>query len=309
LIDLHYLLDLVNLFLNNLLPIILITGFGYALGHLAKTSPRPLSQVIFYILTPVLVFKLLTHSQLNGEDILRTVGLAVLLTLTIGLLTWASGRALRIEGRLMNAVLLITMFMNAGNFGLPLTMFAFGEDALAYAGLFFVTTLTLTNTLGVLIASSGTRSLPQALLELLKLPATYSLALGLIFLQFKWQLPTAVERTVVLVADAAIPSMLVLLGLQLHTVRWDGQLKALGLASAMRLLVAPLFAIGLSRWIGLNGPAYQAVVLESAMPAAVMTTVLATEFDTEPAFVTTVVLVTTLLSPLTLTPLLALLGA
>ncbi|HNT22883.1 MAG TPA: AEC family transporter [Anaerolineales bacterium] len=308
-IDLHYLLDLVNLFLNNLLPIILITGFGYALGHLAKTSPRPLSQVIFYILTPVLVFKLLTHSQLNGEDILRTVGLAVLLTLTIGLLTWASGRALRIEGRLMNAVLLITMFMNAGNFGLPLTMFAFGEDALAYAGLFFVTTLTLTNTLGVLIASSGTRSLPQALLELLKLPATYSLALGLIFLQFKWQLPTAVERTVVLVADAAIPSMLVLLGLQLHTVRWDGQLKALGLASAMRLLVAPLFAIGLSRWIGLNGPAYQAVVLESAMPAAVMTTVLATEFDTEPAFVTTVVLVTTLLSPLTLTPLLALLGA
>jgi len=309
LIDLHYLLDLVNLFLNNLLPIILITGFGYALGHLAKTSPRPLSQVIFYILTPVLVFKLLTHSQLNGEDILRTVGLAVLLTLTIGLLTWASGRALRIEGRLMNAVLLITMFMNAGNFCLPLTMFAFGEDALAYAGLFFVTTLTLTNTLGVLIASSGTRSLPQALLELLKLPATYSLALGLIFLQFKWQLPTAVERTVVLVADAAIPSMLVLLGLQLHTVRWDGQLKALGLASAMRLLVAPLFAIGLSRWIGLNGPAYQAVVLESAMPAAVMTTVLATEFDTEPAFVTTVVLVTTLLSPLTLTPLLALLGA
>ncbi len=308
-IDLHYLLDLVNLFLNNLLPIILITGFGYALGHLAKTSPRPLSQVIFYILTPVLVFKLLTHSQLNGEDILRTVGLAVLLTLTIGLLTWASGRALRIEGRLMNAVLLITMFMNAGNFGLPLTMFAFGEDALAYAGLFFVTTLTLTNTLGVLIASSGTRSLPQALLELLKLPATYSLALGLIFLQFKWQLPTAVERTVVLVADAAIPCMLVLLGLQLHAVRWDGQLKALGLASAMRLLVAPLFAIGLSRWIGLNGPAYQAVVLESAMPAAVMTTVLATEFDTEPAFVTTVVLVTTLLSPLTLTPLLALLGA
>ncbi len=307
--DLHYLFDLVNLFLNNLLPIILIAGFGYALGHLVKTSPRPLSQVIFYIFSPVLVFKLLSHSQLSGNDILRTVGLAGLSTLLIGLLTWAGGRILRIDGRLMNAVLLLAMFMNAGNFGLPLTMFAFGEAALAHASLFFVTTLMLTNTLGVLIASSGTRSLLQALQGLLKLPTTYALAAGLLFLQFKWQLPNAIDRSVALVADATIPAMLVLLGLQLHAVRWDGQFKALGLASAMRLLAAPLLAIGLSRWMGLNGPAYQAVVLESAMPAAVMTTVLATEFDTEPSFVTTVVFVTTLLSPLTLTPLLAILGA
>jgi predicted permease len=44
------------------------------------------------------------------------------------------------------------------------------------------------------------------------------------------------------------------------------------------------------------------------MPTAVMTTVIATEFDIHPSFVTTVVTATTLLSPLTLTPLLAILG-
>ena len=37
--------------------------------------------------------------------------------------------------------------------------------------------------------------------------------------------------------------------------------------------------------------------------------VLATEYDVEPAFVTSVVISTTLLSPMTLTPLLAYLGA
>jgi predicted permease len=57
------------------------------------------------------------------------------------------------------------------------------------------------------------------------------------------------------------------------------------------------------------GPAQQAVVLEAGMPVAVLTTILATEFDVEPTFVTTAVLITTLLSPLTLTPLLAILGA
>jgi predicted permease len=81
------------------------------------------------------------------------------------------------------------------------------------------------------------------------------------------------------------------------------------LTTGVRLLVAPLLAFGLTRLFGMSGPSYQAVVLESAMPVAVMTTILATEFDAEPTFVTASVLVTTLLSPLTLTPLLAFLGA
>lgn len=302
-------IELFNLFLNNLLPIILIAGIGYALGHWTKLSARTLSQVIFYVFSPSLVFDLLTHSQLGGDDILRTMGLAGLLMVIVGLLTWAGGRLLGLEGRMLSAVLLITMFMNAGNYGLPVTLFAFGEQALAHASLFFVAMVMFTNTIGVLIASSGSLGLPQALLGLLKLPATYALAIGLVFLQTKWQLPTVLDRTVALLSDAAIPSMLVLLGLQLHVVRWDGHFKAVGLASIMRLLVAPLLAMGLSYWMGLSGPAYQAVVLESAMPAAVLTTVLATEFDVEPAFVTTVVLITTLLSPFTLTPLLAFLGA
>jgi len=45
------------------------------------------------------------------------------------------------------------------------------------------------------------------------------------------------------------------------------------------------------------------------MPTAVLATILATEYEAEPAFVITAVFATTLLSPLTLTPLLLVLGA
>ena len=103
--------------------------------------------------------------------------------------------------------------------------------------------------------------------------------------------------------------MLILLGMQLTNVRWNGLTRALSLAAGMRLVVSPLLALGLAYAFGLSGPLYQASVLQSAMPSAVMTTMLATEFDTEPTFVTTVVTVTTLLSPLTVTPILAILGA
>ena len=69
--------------------------------------------------------------------------------------------------------------------------------------------------------------------------------------------------------------------------------------------MAPLVALGLVSLLGLTGPARQAGVVLASMPVAVVTTILALEFDVAPAFVTSAVFLSTLLSPLTLTPLIA----
>jgi len=104
--------------------------------------------------------------------------------------------------------------------------------------------------------------------------------------------------------------MLLVLGLQLgknsHRIR---DVRALLLATGMRLLGGMGVGLLLAPLFGLGGMAYKAGVLESSMPTAVLATILATEYEAEPAFVTTVVFATTLLSPLTLTPLLLILGA
>lgn len=297
------------LFFNNLFPILLVAGIGFILAKFLKINHRALSQVVFYVFSPLLVFKLISNSELTNQVILRTLILAIILMVCIGLLTWMISGVLRFDRRTTAAVLMTAMFMNAGNYGLPLTSFAFGEQALAYASIFFVINAMFTYTFGVVIASLGSMSLLNAIKGLLKFPATYALVLGILFLQFSWKLPSALDRTVTLLSNAAIPCMLVLLGMQLVNIRLDGHVRPLILTSSMRLLIAPALAIGLTKLFGMTGPAYQAVVLEAGMPAAVLTTILATEFDAEPTFVTTAVLVTTLLSPLTLTPLLALLGA
>ena len=298
-----------KLFFDNLFPILLAAAIGFALAKWLKINPRPLSQVIFYIFSPVLVFNLITSSQLSNQDILRTLLFTVILITAVGVITWLLGKLFRLDRKILAAVLITAMFMNAGNYGLPLTDFAFGEAALAFASVFFVINAVATNTVGIVIASSGSTSVWNAIKGLVKFPAIYALGLGVLFLQFKWQLPSGLDRTVTLLSNAAIPCMLVLLGMQLVNIKINGQVKPLILTGGMRLLVAPLLAFGLTRLFGMNGPAFQAVVLEAAMPAAVMTTILATEFEAEPTFVTTVVLITTLLSPFTLTPLLALLGA
>jgi predicted permease len=78
-----------------------------------------------------------------------------------------------------------------------------------------------------------------------------------------------------------------------------------GLAVGLRLIVSTLLGLLLAQVLGLDGAARQAGIIQTAMPVAVVTTILAVEFQTEPAFVTSVVFLSTILSPITLTPLIA----
>jgi predicted permease len=87
--------------------------------------------------------------------------------------------------------------------------------------------------------------------------------------------------------------MLLVLGMQLERGAWPERPGVAVLAVVLTLGVTPLIAIGASNLLNLSGPARQAAILESAMPSAVMTTILALEFDVAPSFVTACVVLST----------------
>jgi predicted permease len=300
--------NLASLFINNLLPILLIAGIGYLCGKYLQIEPRSLSRIIFYVFSPCLIFNLLMNSQLSNGDILRMIGFTVSVVFCVSMVTFLLGKLLKLNRQMLAAVVLATLSTNSGNFGLSLNLFAFGESGLAQASIFFVTSALITYSVGVAVASLGTASLKQSLLKLLKIPTIYAVFLALVFVWQGWQLPLSLARTTTLLGDASIPTMLILLGLQLQANQRTRHIPALVLASSMRLVGGAVFGLVLGALFGLQGVAYQAGVIEAATPTAVLATVLSTEFDAEPAFVTTVVFTSTLLSPLTLTPLLAYLG-
>jgi predicted permease len=119
--------ELLSLFTNNLLPIFLIVAASFLFGRYTGVSPRPLSQLVFHLFSPCLLFTLLTQNRLSGSEISRVMLFATTFILVIGALTWVFGRGLRL-GAHAGRVMLSTMFMNAGNFGLPVVLFAFGES-------------------------------------------------------------------------------------------------------------------------------------------------------------------------------------
>ncbi|MBN1666261.1 MAG: AEC family transporter [Anaerolineales bacterium] len=301
--------NLLPLFANNLLPIFLTAGAGYLAGRWLNVDARSISRLVFYVFSPCLIFDLLATSQLSNGDMLQMIAFTISCILIVGVLTYAAGRLLKLPRKTMAAVLLATMTLNAGNYGLSLNLFAFGEQGLAYASLFFVTSAIVTYTLGVAIASMGSASLVDSLKGLVKIPTVYAVILAVFFVALNWQLPLPLQRTVSLLSDASIPGMLIILGLQLQKNGPVKNLRALALANGMRLIGGPLIALGLVLVFGLQGTARQVGITQAAMPTAVLSIVLATEYDTEPVFVTTAVFVSTLLSPIILTPLLAYLGA
>jgi len=94
--------------------------------------------------------------------------------------------------------------------------------------------------------------------------------------------------------------------MQLERGRWPDRPGLVAAASVLTLVVTPAIGFGLAWALGLEGPARQAVIVQAGMPSAVITTILALEFDVAPSFVTAVVVATTALSPLTVTAVIAL---
>ena len=299
--------DLFLLFIENLLPIFLAAGTGYLLSRWLKADPRTLSQVTFYIFSPCLVFTILIENQVGANEILKMLILAWGGAVIIGVIAWLTGQVFKLDRKMLVAVMLTSIFMNSGNFGLSFNLFSYGQEGLAQAGIFFVSMSIATYTVGIFIASMGRASPRQALVNLIKVPPIYAVLLAVVFLRTGWRLPLPIERTTQLLGDAAIPAMLVLLGMQLSAIRLDGQTRPLILANGLRLIISPLVALGLVLVLDLTGVARQVGVLEASMPSAVLNIVLATEYDVEPAFVSAAVFSSTLASAFTLTPLLAIL--
>ena len=300
--------ELIVTFVNNILPVMLISVAGFVLGKTLQIDSRSVGRIAFYFFSPVLIFNLLVHSQLPTGEIIKTAALVLLVTLGSGLVALAGGFLLKLNRTAMISMLVTSMFANNGNYGLPLIAFAFGQAALAHTSIYLVFSSLITNTLGVLIASLGHLDLKHAFLGMFRIPTFYAVLLAAFMNHYAIEVPLPVDRTVSLVAGAGVPLMILLLGLELCQVRWTSNLKALGLSTSVRLLVGPLLGLFFTSALGITGAGRQSGIVEASMSAAVANTNLDSEYNLDSSLVPATILVSTVLSPLTLTPLILLLG-
>jgi predicted permease len=302
------LISLLTLFAENLFPILAIAAAGFGIQRSLNINPRPISQIVFYIFTPALVFNLLLTTEILPSQMVRMVGFAIFIMAVIGLISWGIGKVIRLDSKTASAVVLTSTFANTGNFGLSLTNFAFGEIGLAWAVIYYITSALMINSAGVFIASAGSSKTRDAVFGLLKVPALYAVPIAFLLRSFHVDLPLMISRPIELLASATIPTMLIVLGMQIGQSGLPKKLKLISIPTVLRLIVSPLIAITSAAIFGLEGASYQAGILEAATPVAVLTSIIAIEYDVDPDFVAGSILISTLLSPLTITPLISMLN-
>jgi malate permease and related proteins len=296
---------LLPIFLSDILPIFIVAGTGFLLARRVPVHMRTLSSVSFNALAPCLVFTLMVTSSISALDFARMAMFCVLVMAIRGVLAQLAAIPLHLDRSTRAGFLLVVVFSNSGNFGLPVVLFAFGREALTFATVYFVIAAVLSYTLGAFLAASGRRSFLESLRGIRRVPTVYAVIAAAVVMALQLPIPTGVMRAITLLSDASLPMLMLILGMQLQGAKRPERPAAVATAVALSLLVSPLLAFPLATAVGLTGPAFEAAVLQAGMPAAIVTTILALEFDLDPAFPTSVVFASTLLSPVTVTLLIA----
>jgi predicted permease len=278
-------------------------------GQTDKSNLRVLSYLVFYVFTPCLAFSSLVTSEVDAKEVSQITLFALTMTLTMGVLAWTLTRLLRLSSAEASSLLLVTIFGNVGNYGLPLNQLAFGQQGGDRAIVYMTVSATLVYSLGILIAAhTHSKVLSRVLFRVMRIPIVYALLLaGLVRLDVL-PVPSPILKATLILGQGAVPLMLLILGTQLSSVQMRGNWRLVGLVSAVRLLLAPFIAISLAGLMGLTGLTHQVSIIEASMPSAVFTTILAIEFDLTLDLITGVVFVTTLISPATLIPLISFLS-
>jgi len=273
--------------LGIVVPVFVCAAIGWAWAKLGKAfDSETVTGLTVQIGTPCLVFDTLTRLDLSLHDF-GVMAMATAVTVAgFGLLSvawlWASG--------LDRATFLpALMFPNAGNMGLPICLFAFGDRGLALAVSFFAMMVILQFTIGVAIAA-GRASLRMVLTS----PVLYAVAAAMPVLAFDLQVPEVAAKTLHLLAGFTIPVMLIALGVSL--AKLEVQSLGDGLAVALaRLLVG--FGVGTATaWgFGLPPEAAGVLILQSSMPIAVFSYLFALRYGRRPEAVAGAVLQSTIL--------------
>lgn len=292
---------MLNIFLTVVLPIFLVASAGAALQRMRPGPLGTLGPAALYIFAPALALDGLLRTQLPLDTSLRIVGAAAAIVLAMAAVSWVVSRMLRLDRTTESGFLLAGTFGNAGNMGLPVAFLAFGDDGLSVAIMVFITQTSISWPIGIYMAARGRTHGWAPLLSAVTAPVLYVVPIALGIRALDWTLPTALDRSISLLADAAIPGMLLVLGYQL--ARGIALDHPGGIAAALvtRLVVGAAVGAGLATLFGLDGVVRNTVVLIAAMPAAVFITILATEYRTAPRFVATVVVTSTVAGLATLT--------
>ncbi len=262
-------------------PIFAIVLVGYLYGRKHLPDMAAANKLNIDIFVPALIFDVLTARNFNlGEyQMLTIAGIGVVLGSV--LLAWPVARLMGYENKTFIPPM---MFNNSGNMGLPLMLFAFGEQALAAAVVLFIIENTLHFSVGMKILDNR-----ASLLDMLKIPLILATIGGLVFSFMQIPVPELIALPIKMLGQICIPLMLFALGVRLIHIDWQDWKT--GLIGAIVCPVSGLIiAIPIGYLLNLSSQQYAMLIVFGALPPAVLNYMVAEKYQQQPQLVASIVM-------------------
>lgn len=286
-----------SVFISALAPVILIIMIGYIANYQLKIDPKTLSILTISVLTPALIADSLSHAQVSLHSATGLIIGFLITSLFLYGLVILIGICFKFNSHFQKTLVATTLFSNNGNLGLPFLTFALGETALERGLIYMIIATAVMAICGpALLKEEG---LNQGIKLTLKMPLLWATLMGIILKFTAFSLPFNLANGIKLLGQAAIPTALLLLGIQLARGH-HGWGKAEIFASILRLVISPIISIFVGNWLQLKGVDFQVLVLQGAMPTAVNTYVWVNEFGGDAPLTARIIIVSTFISFITL---------
>lgn len=282
-----------------------VVGFaifvGWILGRtgvLDASSRATMSQLVFWVLSPALLFVVLSQAEVDmlfssllpvsAVAALAVIGVYALVTK----LVWKRSAAETLIGALAAGQ------VNANNIGIPLSLYILGSAAYPAPIVLFQLLILTPVSLSILEAAAGGRFQIGAIWRALRNPIIVGSALGVAVSVSGMTLPTIVFAPIELIANACVPVLLISFGVSLHGRRVLSAGPHRGevmLASGLKLLVMPAIAwLSATYVFGLGPGEVLIVVVLAALPSAQNVFNYAQHFGVGEAVARDTVLITTI---------------
>ncbi|MEP6694286.1 MAG: AEC family transporter [Chloroflexota bacterium] len=299
---------MLSLFASVVLPVFIVASLGYVVERRLHPPIAPFNQLVLYVLMPAFVFTSLLAVDFRSEQPAKIALFTALLAVAMLVVAAAIARLARLDRATSSALMLTAALPNLGNYGLSVVLLAFGKEGLASGVVLLAVQSLYGIPLAIFLASSGSASLSRSLAEVFRQPMIYAVAAALVVNFARIPVPGFLSSALTLPSQAAIPLMLLVLGMHFAGTSRIEQRGLVSIAVVTRLIVGTLVGWGLTIALGVDGTARDVMIVGAAMPTAVFTILTAAQYNARPRFVSDVVVASTLASIVTVTAVLALLS-
>ena len=278
-----------------LLPILLLVLLGLLLSRRHELSGDTLVRAITEVLMPMLIFHALATSDIELTLVANLAGVTSFVVLAAALVAWLYARLAGIGAR---EFIPPVIFMNSGFLGIPLMQLWGGLAAVNLVVIYDQIQTLYIFTLGLAIITGGmTAGRLIGLREMLKAPILWSIVLGFLFRFSGLELPPPVAVALDFGGSAAPPLAAFALGVALGTTKFHFS-RHLFAALGLRFVGGFLLALAGCEIFGVTGLSRTVVLVASALPSAVFTSVLPLRYGAKADFGGTMVVVSSVLGVL-----------